>query len=1502
MVASLLMVGLAGCDLFNPEDIPPVCESGFELQGTECVPIETEGDVPVITLTGDATIYVATGDAYVDQGATATDTEDGNLTADIVVGNTVNVNTPGTYTVTYDVTDSDGQAATTVTRTVIVVEPGDNDPSISLIGNAIVTLNAGDAYNDQGATATDLEDGNLTSAIVVTGTVNTAVAGVYVITYSVTDDDNNTVSVTRTVTVLPSDAEVLANYIVDNWDGSLAFLGLTMANMDFSTAMNLSVEVDFEITQNETDVHFIHAMVTDQFLYEETGDTMHREIMLDIDGEMQLTLNMIFQEVETGVHVYIEYRPILEMIASQDPGTIDMLGWVGFDDQWALFELDDSLETVVEVAVIKDMIVSLFFSEMGEMFFYDTQEEVIEEAIGFDLTQYGVDLGAFIDLLIEEDFVAAEAMLQNIQAENILLHIDHMYIAWQLHDFFLEYETELLNDGFDTSKLDLLDTATYNETTEEMEVNMPIDPLDGTQAFFESLTELELESIVEVIIKPAFEMMVYGGLTEDLNPEWLEYDFEMMLTDFADFLEENWPQESAPFVLQDELDELALNGAIAYWYNLTWDEQSIFWWAIDHHNTGWSVWQLDDYLDRQHEFRPELRRYGMEVDIYMLEGNITGLINSNVQYLLDNHSGFDATIWLQAIEDMGVIRWFAELTPEERDMVGEIYNLPGMEMFGGSVDELSWLAERPWEYQFFYEGYGNTLGVDHATWTIEDLLMRHESYLTDEYSYDVGALIQEINGYDHKVVEWYRDYATQDQRDHLWEIADFEYEDHIFWTLETLDDIYYSPYDYYVFYGRAEERYDTQYLEDEISWLLNDYHDYVFDTYGIDTNDWANDIYYGGVINWYNNLSEADRNILSEISLMDDMWYRWSVELLEMYNEHPENYSYGMCNWDYCFEDEWVQEDLINLLENNAGFLMDEGYDVTYLVSTIESVGVLEWYTFYTDGYLMDLLHEMAEWGQWRYDILYTIEDLVRSEEDLLDFLYTHETELNAIGFDATQKIADLEMYGLQVFVADYLSEADIELLMDTYLYPEIDALFAAIDDGEVPEFLIATFFGNPHVQLLLDEIENMEDFPLDMILEFDSLEANLLALDFDALIMETVDLEALLTAIYEGPTAYETFMQGLELTAPNSELILSLFTPAVAELQPLMVFVDDFNYAMDGLSVFEHYFTPEYWLDDSGMDIDLDVTDELYVETTMVMDPIMYQVVADDLFADINTFLSGFQTLPFPYDVNWECIDGIDDDCDDLELDNLMAMLTQFGDIQVNMTFDPSDPTWMQLQLDVTDFLDVIVDEAYTRMMDDPYYEPNEYDDVWTAVNNATITVTMSEGGAVVMPADADVDNVNEIAYEGGKSAIAMFARDYLRELVWHYEMNPTELADLILAGPATYSVSEFYFIRTTQAFDNDMSTIGVTIDMSNPLDPKAEFSLTLYWIDGTEALDGSVSLAEFMVLFNDSNDLIGQAAYDTMVGFVNADNYNMTKLWLMLVLQEDDYYRDDYYNNDFR
>lgn len=109
---------------------------------------------PTITLIGANPLNITVGTQFVDPGATATDTEDGNLTSVIVRTGSVNASTTGTYTLTYVVKDSGNLYATT-TR-VVNVNPvvctsncgggGSNTPT--------VTLNSNPGTIDKGASST----------------------------------------------------------------------------------------------------------------------------------------------------------------------------------------------------------------------------------------------------------------------------------------------------------------------------------------------------------------------------------------------------------------------------------------------------------------------------------------------------------------------------------------------------------------------------------------------------------------------------------------------------------------------------------------------------------------------------------------------------------------------------------------------------------------------------------------------------------------------------------------------------------------------------------------------------------------------------------------------------------------------------------------------------------------------------------------------------------------------------------------------------------------------------------------------------------------------------------------------------------------------------------------------------------------------------------------------------------------------------------------------------
>ena len=159
-------------------------------------------EAPVISGADDITINL--GDTFNPlNGVKASDSEDGDLTSKISINGKVDNTKSGEYTLTYTVSDSKG-AVTTVTRVVTVFDKDapiiNTNPEITGVKDQTITV--GSAFNPlSGVKATDKEDGDLTSEIKVTGTVDTSKAGVYKLTYSVVDKDGGKAEVSCNITV-----------------------------------------------------------------------------------------------------------------------------------------------------------------------------------------------------------------------------------------------------------------------------------------------------------------------------------------------------------------------------------------------------------------------------------------------------------------------------------------------------------------------------------------------------------------------------------------------------------------------------------------------------------------------------------------------------------------------------------------------------------------------------------------------------------------------------------------------------------------------------------------------------------------------------------------------------------------------------------------------------------------------------------------------------------------------------------------------------------------------------------------------------------------------------------------------------------------------------------------------------------------------------------------------------------------------------------------------------
>lgn len=146
---------------------------------------------PVIELVSDPEHFTSPVAKYEEEGFTATDNYDGDITEKVIRNEKDGI-------VTYTVTDSSGNKAQ-AERTIIYkdIVP----PVITLKGDSDIAVNIGSDFKDPGFTASDDVDGDLTEAVTVSGEVNGHKNGSYVLKYHVEDSSGNIFETERKVKV-----------------------------------------------------------------------------------------------------------------------------------------------------------------------------------------------------------------------------------------------------------------------------------------------------------------------------------------------------------------------------------------------------------------------------------------------------------------------------------------------------------------------------------------------------------------------------------------------------------------------------------------------------------------------------------------------------------------------------------------------------------------------------------------------------------------------------------------------------------------------------------------------------------------------------------------------------------------------------------------------------------------------------------------------------------------------------------------------------------------------------------------------------------------------------------------------------------------------------------------------------------------------------------------------------------------------------------------------------
>ena len=224
---------------------------------------------PVITLNGAAETTLLVNDVYNEAGYSAADCNGADLTGAVKVTSNVNVWTPGIYTINYSVEDAGGNTAR-ATRTVDVAEPDvppppANAPTLTIIGSnpIILHLDSGTPYTEQGATAYDEVDGDISNQVQIIGNVNRNQAGTYTLTYKVVNSAGLEATATRDVRILAPDEVTSPRQTYDFSGQGKAVSTITHKDivaddsgyMDFSvTSLDKNMTIKVEVKNRGTGV------------------------------------------------------------------------------------------------------------------------------------------------------------------------------------------------------------------------------------------------------------------------------------------------------------------------------------------------------------------------------------------------------------------------------------------------------------------------------------------------------------------------------------------------------------------------------------------------------------------------------------------------------------------------------------------------------------------------------------------------------------------------------------------------------------------------------------------------------------------------------------------------------------------------------------------------------------------------------------------------------------------------------------------------------------------------------------------------------------------------------------------------------------------------------------------------------------------------------------------------------------------------------------------------
>lgn len=178
-------------------------------------------ELPNIVLNGEENIIICPNKEYVEEGYSASDNYDGDITDKVEIKNN------DTY-LEYIVKDSSNNEFS-IKRNI---KKEDKElPIITLSGNSKYKISLGSKYSEKGYSATDNCDGDISSDVEVTNNINVNKVGTYTITYKAKDSSGNEVIATRKIEVVDN---TKSNDYVNIVNGPTYINGILIVNKKYS--------------------------------------------------------------------------------------------------------------------------------------------------------------------------------------------------------------------------------------------------------------------------------------------------------------------------------------------------------------------------------------------------------------------------------------------------------------------------------------------------------------------------------------------------------------------------------------------------------------------------------------------------------------------------------------------------------------------------------------------------------------------------------------------------------------------------------------------------------------------------------------------------------------------------------------------------------------------------------------------------------------------------------------------------------------------------------------------------------------------------------------------------------------------------------------------------------------------------------------------------------------------------------------------------------------------